>query len=119
MRTFLERLIGEAAKNQVIVNPENTLFDIKRLIGRRFSDPTVQNDMKYWPFKVVAGEGDKPRIEVEFRGERKLFSPEEISAMILSKMREIAEHYLAQTVRNAVITVPGKLQLLHVPLRTR
>eukprot|EP00029_Vermamoeba_vermiformis_P014069 TRINITY_DN90_c0_g1_i1.p1 TRINITY_DN90_c0_g1~~TRINITY_DN90_c0_g1_i1.p1 ORF type:complete len:652 (-),score=270.03 TRINITY_DN90_c0_g1_i1:119-2074(-) len=105
--TDSERLIGEAAQNQVIVNPENTLFDIKRLIGRKFNDPTVQEDMKYWPFKVIAGEHDRPLVQAEFRGERKLFSAEEISAMILSQMREIAEHYLGQTVRNAVITVPA------------
>ncbi len=91
----------------MIVNPENTLFDIKRLIGRKFNDPTVQEDMKFWPFKVVAGEHDRALVQVEFRGEKKLFSAEEISAMILSQMREIAEHYLGVTVRNAVITVPG------------
>ncbi|XP_030546972.2 heat shock 70 kDa protein [Rhodamnia argentea] len=105
--TDTERLIGDAAKNQVAMNPHNTVFDAKRLIGRRFSDPTVQSDMQHWPFKVVAGPGDKPTIVVNYKGEEKQFAPEEISSMVLTKMKEIAEAYLGQTVKNAVITVPA------------
>ncbi|KAJ7540208.1 hypothetical protein O6H91_10G005300 [Diphasiastrum complanatum] len=105
--TDTERLIGDAAKNQVAMNPENTVFDVKRLIGRRFSDPTVQNDMKLWPFKVVPGPGDKPLIVVRYKGEEKKFTPEEISAMILGYMKEISEAYLGKTVKDAVITVPA------------
>lgn len=105
--TDTERLIGDAAKNQVAMNPENTVFDAKRLIGRRYSDPSVQADMKLWPFKVVPGPGDKPMIVVRYKGEVKQFSPEEISSMVLIKMREIAEAYLGQQIKNAVITVPA------------
>eukprot|EP00026_Physarum_polycephalum_P004560 Phypoly_transcript_04582.p2 GENE.Phypoly_transcript_04582~~Phypoly_transcript_04582.p2 ORF type:complete len:685 (+),score=161.92 Phypoly_transcript_04582:63-2057(+) len=105
--TDQERLIGDAAKNQVALNPENTVFDAKRLIGRRFSDPVCQDDMKHWPFKVIAKEGDKPHIRVTFKGEQKDFSPEEISAMVLIKMKETAEAFLGATVTNAVITVPA------------
>jgi heat shock protein 1/8 len=105
--TDTERLIGDAAKNQVAMNPQNTVFDAKRLIGRRFSDLSVQNDMKLWPFKLVPGPGDKPMIVVRYKGEEKQFSPEEISAMILTKMREIAEAFLGQTINNAVVTVPA------------
>ena len=105
--TDTERLIGDAAKNQVAMNPQNTVFDAKRLIGRRFSDPSVQNDMKLWPFKVFAGPGDKPMIEVQYKGEKKQFSPEEISSMVLIKMREIAEAFLGHSVKNAVVTVPA------------
>ncbi|KAK6911092.1 Heat shock protein 70 family [Dillenia turbinata] len=105
--TDTERLIGDAAKNQVAMNPQNTVFDAKRLIGRRFSDPSVQKDMKLWPFKVIPGPGDKPMIVVHYKGEEKQFSPEEISSMVLTKMKEIAESYLGQTVKNAVITVPA------------
>ncbi|KAJ4848636.1 70-kilodalton heat shock protein [Turnera subulata] len=105
--TDTERLIGDAAKNQVAMNPQNTVFDAKRLIGRRFSDPSVQADMKHWPFKVVAGPGDKPMIVVKYKGEEKQFAPEEISSMVLTKMREIAEAYLGQPIKNAVVTVPA------------
>ncbi|KAJ5726534.1 Heat shock 70 kDa protein [Penicillium malachiteum] len=104
--TDSERLIGDAAKNQVAMNPHNTVFDAKRLIGRRFADAEVQADMKHWPFKIV-DKATKPIIEVEFKGEAKQFTPEEISAMILVKMRETAEAYLGGTVNNAVITVPA------------
>lgn len=104
--TDTERLIGDAAKNQVAMNPHNTVFDAKRLIGRRFADAEVQADMKHWPFKVVDKAG-KPVIEVEFKGEIKQFTPEEISSMVLTKMRETAESYLGGTVNNAVITVPA------------
>ncbi|XP_030546973.1 heat shock 70 kDa protein-like [Rhodamnia argentea] len=105
--TDTERLVGEAAKNQVATNPHNTVFDAKRLIGRRFSDPSVQSDMKHWPFKVVPGPGDKPMIVVRYKGEEKQFSPEEISSMVLSKMREYAEAFLGHPINNAVITVPA------------
>uniref|UniRef100_A0A6G1SNR4 Heat shock cognate protein n=1 Tax=Aceria tosichella TaxID=561515 RepID=A0A6G1SNR4_9ACAR len=104
--TDTERLIGDAAKNQVAMNPQNTVFDAKRLIGRRFDDSTVQQDMKLWPFKVVA-DGTKPKIQVEFKGEVKNFFPEEISSMVLTKMKETAEAYLGKTVSNAVVTVPA------------
>jgi L1 cell adhesion molecule like protein len=105
--TNTERLIGDAAKNQVAMNPENTIFDAKRLIGRKFSDPTVQSDMKHWPFKVVSRQGDKPFIQVSHKGEIKEFSPEEISSMVLVKMKETAEAYLGESVHSAVITVPA------------
>lgn len=105
--TDTERLIGDAAKNQVAMNPASTVFDAKRLIGRRFSDPTVQSDMKLWPFKVIPGPGDKPMIVVTSKGEEKQFTPEEISSMVLTKMREIAEAFLGHKVNNAVITVPA------------
>src|ERR1700761_4229013 len=86
--TDTERLIGDAAKNQVAMNPENTVFDAKRLIGRNFTDSTVQGDLKHWPFKVVAKQGDKPYVSVNYKGEVKEFSPEEISSMVLIKMKE-------------------------------
>jgi heat shock protein 1/8 len=104
--TDTERLIGDAAKNQVAMNPHNTVFDAKRLIGRRFNDPEVQSDMKHWPFKVIDNDG-KPVIQVEFKGEKKTFTPEEISSMILTKMKEVAEAYLGSKVDSAVITVPA------------
>ncbi|KAF7124214.1 hypothetical protein RHSIM_Rhsim12G0185700 [Rhododendron simsii] len=105
--TDTERLIGDAAKNQVAMNPQNTVFDAKRLIGRRFSDPSIQADMKLWPFKVIPGPGDKPMIVVNYKGEEKRFSAEEISSMVLVKMREIAEAFLGQKIQNAVVTVPA------------
>ncbi|XP_065870470.1 heat shock cognate 70 kDa protein-like [Euphorbia lathyris] len=105
--TDTERLIGDAAKYQVDMNPINTVFDAKRLIGRKYSDATVQSDMMLWPFTVVAGPGDKPMIVVTYKGEEKQLSAEEISSMVLIKMREIAEAYLGTTVRNAVVTVPA------------
>ncbi|KAI8684571.1 hypothetical protein NCS57_00123500 [Fusarium keratoplasticum] len=104
--TDTERLIGDAAKNQVAMNPQNTVFDAKRLIGRKFADPEVQADMKHFPFKII-DKGGKPIIEVEFKGEQKTFTPEEISSMVLTKMRETAESYLGETVNNAVVTVPA------------
>jgi len=104
--TDTERLIGDAAKNQVALNPSNTVFDAKRLIGRRFDDPSVQSDMKYWPFDIKNDAG-KPRIQVEYKGETKTFFPEEVSSMILTKMKETAEAYLGKNVQNAVITVPA------------
>ncbi|CAI0420933.1 unnamed protein product [Linum tenue] len=98
--TDTERLIGDAAKNQVAMNPHNTVFDAKRLIGRKFSDPSVQAD-------VVPGDGGNPMIVVQYKGEEKQFAPEEISSMVLVKMREIAEAFLGQNIKNAVVTVPA------------
>ncbi|KAI8083807.1 hsp71-like protein [Thamnidium elegans] len=88
------------------MNPHNTVFDAKRMIGRRFADAEIQADMKHWPFKVIDKEG-KPNIEVEFKGEKKTFTPEEISSMILVKMKETSEAYLGGTIDSAVITVPA------------
>ena len=105
--TDSERLIGEAAKNQAASNPTNTVFDAKRMIGRKFSDPTVQADMKHWPFKVKSASGDKCEIEVEYKNERKSFTPEEISSMVLTKMKQTAEAFLGTEVKQAVITVPA------------
>jgi L1 cell adhesion molecule like protein len=105
--TETERLIGDAAKSQAAMNAENTVFDAKRLIGRKFSDPGVQSDMKHWPFTVKSGTGGTPIIEVEYKGEKKDFKAEEISSMVLSKMKEIAEAYLGKEVKNAVVTVPA------------
>ncbi|XP_033162286.1 heat shock 70 kDa protein cognate 4 [Drosophila mauritiana] len=104
--TDTERLIGDAAKNQVAMNPTQTIFDAKRLIGRKFDDAAVQSDMKHWPFEVVSADG-KPKIEVTYKDEKKTFFPEEISSMVLTKMKETAEAYLGKTVTNAVITVPA------------
>ncbi|CAK5090616.1 unnamed protein product [Meloidogyne enterolobii] len=101
-----ERLIGDAAKNQLTLNPENTIFDAKRLIGREFTDKTVQDDMKLWPFGV-ADKANKPHIKANVNGEIKQFAPEEISAMVLGKMKEIAEAYLGHEVTHAVVTVPA------------
>merc|ERR1712227_938405 len=105
--TDTERLIGDAAKNQVAMNPSNTIFDAKRLIGRKFDDATVQKDIKLWPFKVIKDSGNKPKMEVEHKYESKTFTPEEISAMILTKMKETAEAHLGQKVTDAVVTVPA------------
>ena len=101
-----ERLIGEAAKNQATVNPENTIFDIKRLIGRKFTDKEVQFDKERLPYTVINVD-TKPYVQVLVKGEAKQFSPEEVSAMILVKMKEIAEAYLGKKVKNAVVTVPA------------
>ncbi|PLW26575.1 hypothetical protein PCANC_25425 [Puccinia coronata f. sp. avenae] len=101
-----ERLIGDAAKHQVAMNPHHTVFDAKRLIGRKFDDAEVQSDMQHWPFKVISKDG-KPVISVEYRGETKEFTPQEISSMVLLKMKETAEAYLGKTVANAVVTVPA------------
>uniref|UniRef100_A0A4W3JKN4 Heat shock cognate 71 kDa protein-like n=1 Tax=Callorhinchus milii TaxID=7868 RepID=A0A4W3JKN4_CALMI len=98
--TDTERLIGDAAKNQVAMNPQNTIFDAKRLIGRKYNDATVQSDMKYWPFQVV-NEGTKPKVQVLYKGESKTFYAEEISSMVLIKMKEIAEAYLGKSINNA------------------
>jgi heat shock protein 1/8 len=99
-------MIGDAAKNQAAMNLPNTVFDARRLIGRRLSDSVVQADIKHWPFKVI-DIMDKPHILVAYKGETKVFAPEEISSMILVKMREAAEAFLGTTVPNAVITVPA------------
>jgi len=107
--TDTERLIGDAAKNQVAMNPKNTVFDAKRLIGRKFSDAIVQSDIAHWPFTVKADASDKPVIEVGYKGESKVFAPEEISSMVLLKMKETAQAYIGndRTVKRAVITVPA------------
>ncbi len=105
--TDTERLIGDAAKNQVAMNPTNTIFDAKRLIGRKFNDSTVQKDMKHWSFKVVEKDGGKPKFSVEYKNEDKTFTPEEISSMVLTKMKETAEAYLGSKVTDAVVTVPA------------
>jgi len=104
--TDTERLIGDAAKNQVAINPTNTVFDAKRLIGRDFDDKNVQSDMKHWPFTVISV-GGKPKLEVEYKNEKKTFTPEEISSMVLTKMKETAEGYLGHDVKDAVVTVPA------------
>ncbi|KEY70720.1 hypothetical protein S7711_03218 [Stachybotrys chartarum IBT 7711] len=101
-----ERLVGDSAKNQAAANPHNTIFDIKRLIGRKFSEKDVQADIKHFPYKVISKD-DKPLVQVEVSGERKNFTPEEISAMILGKMKEVAESYLGKKVTHAVVTVPA------------
>jgi L1 cell adhesion molecule like protein len=101
-----ERLIGDAAKQLAATNTTNTVFDAKRLIGRKFTDPVIQADMKHWPFGVIDKDG-KPIIEVDFKGERKQFLPEEISAMVLTKLKQTAESYLGTPVSSAVITVPA------------
>jgi L1 cell adhesion molecule like protein len=101
-----ERLIGDAAKNQASSNPTNTVFDAKRMLGRKFDDPHIQRDIKNWPFKVV-NKLDKPMIQANYKTELKTFSPEEISSMVLIKMKEVAESYLGHDVKDAVVTVPA------------
>jgi heat shock 70kDa protein 1/2/6/8 len=101
--TDTERLIGDAAKNQVAMNPNNTIFDAKRLIGRKFDDQTVQRDIKHWPFTVINDNG-KPKIQVEYKCETKSFYAEEVSSMVLTKMKETAEAYLGMSVNDAVVT---------------
>lgn len=104
--TDTERLIGDAAKSQVAMNPSNTIFDAKRLIGRKFDDQQIQTDIPHWPFKVT-NNNNKPKLNVEYKGEEKSFLPEEISSMVLTKMKETAESYLGEKVTDAVITVPA------------
>lgn len=104
--TDTERLIGDSAKNQASINPTNTLFDAKRLIGRKFNDSTVQNDLKHWPFKVIEKNG-KIYMKATYKGEEKEFLPEEISSMVLSKMKEVAESFIGEPVYDAVITCPA------------
>lgn len=101
-----ERLIGDAAKSAIASNPTNTVYDAKRLMGKKFSDPKLQSIMKHFAYKIV-NDIDAPKIEVEFRGETKQYFPEEIGSMILGKMKEIAEAYIGEKVTDAVITVPA------------
>lgn len=102
-----ERLIGQAAKNQSSRNPTNTIFDAKRLIGRKFTDPVVKADMKLWPFTVKEGSAGRPVVEVQFKGEQRQFFPEEVSSMVLGKMKQVAEAYIGEPVKDAVVTVPA------------
>jgi len=104
--TESERLIGDAAKNQAAMNPRQTVFDAKRLIGRRFDDPDVKKDMQHWPFTVIDKDGS-PYIQVEYLGETKQFAPQEISSMVLLKMKEVAEAKIGKEVKKAVVTVPA------------
>merc|ERR1712225_123290 len=104
--TDTERLIGDAAKNQCAMNPINTIFDAKRLIGRKFNDPVVQSDMKHWPFKIV-NDGDTPKIQVQYKGEEKTFAAEEVSSMVLTKMKETAEAFTGKDIKDVVVTVPA------------
>merc|ERR1712004_303093 len=101
-----ERLVGDAAKNQLTSNPENTVFDAKRLIGRDWTDKAVQSDMKYFPFKLI-NKNDKPHVQVDTKDGEKVFAAEEISSMVLQKMKEVAEAFLGQKVTHAVVTVPA------------
>lgn len=105
--TDTERLIGDAAKNQAAMNPKNTVYDAKRLIGRKIDDEVVQKDMKLWSFNVVADADKKPKIQVDYKGQKESFHPEEISAAVLQKMKETAESYLGHPVTKAVVTVPA------------
>lgn len=105
--TETERLIGDAAKNQSAMNPKNTVYDAKRLIGRKYSDKIVQDDIKLWPFEVKNDGSDKPQILVNYKTEEKKYYAEEISAMLLTKLKEDAEAYLGESVKDAVITVPA------------
>ena len=100
--TETERLIGDGAKNQSSMNPENTIFDAKRLIGRKYDDPSVQSDIKHYPFEVIS-DNNKPQIQAKYKNELKSFQPEEISSMILTKMKETAESYIGKEVTDAVI----------------
>ena len=102
-----ERLIGDAAKNQASMNPKNTVHDAKRLVGRNFNDEHVQSDKKLWTFDVEDDGKNKPKISVDYKGERKSYYPEEVSSMVLVKMKEVAETYLGKEVKDAVITVPA------------
>ncbi|KAL9680120.1 hypothetical protein QQ045_017997 [Rhodiola kirilowii] len=105
--TDSERLIGVAAMDQAAMNPTNTVFDSKRLLGRNFTDNVVQNDMTLWPFNIILGPANKPMIVVDYKGDKRQFAPEEISSMILYKMRQIAEAYLGSTISNVVVSVPA------------
>merc|ERR1712017_43515 len=104
--TDTERLIGDAAKNQCAMNPTNTIFDAKRLIGRKFNDPVVQSDMKHWPFKLVDDKGT-PKLQVTYKGEEKTFAAEEVSSMVLTKMKETAEAFTGKDIKDVVVTVPA------------
>lgn len=103
-----ERLVGDAAKNQATINPENTVFDVKRLIGRLYSDESVQSDKKLVPYKIVSDKNNKPMIQIKQQGDKLVtFTPEEVSAMVLQKMKQTAEKYLGKEIKNAVVTVPA------------
>lgn len=102
-----EKLVGESAKNQYSMNIDNTVFDAKRLMGYKFSDPVLQKELKHLPYKVKPNSSDIPTIHVQYKGEDKQFTPQEISAFILEKMKQTAEAYLGKEVKNAVITVPA------------
>jgi L1 cell adhesion molecule like protein len=102
-----ERIVGEAAKSSSATNPKNTVFDAKRLIGRTFDDPIVQRDIDNWPFKVINDGKNRPQIVVEHKGETKNYYAEEISAMVLQKLKTMAESYLGVEITDAVITVPA------------
>ena len=102
-----ERIVGEAAKSMSATNPTNTVFDAKRLIGRPFDDVEVQKMMVNWPYKVVNDGNNRPQIVVDFKGETKKYYPEEISAMVLQKLKGMAESYLGVEVKDAVVTVPA------------
>ena len=105
--TDTERLVGDGAKNQLEENPVNTIYAIKRLIGRKINDASVKKDSKMLSYKVVPGKDGSPSVQVDYKGEKKTYTPEEVSAMVLSKMKEVAETYLGKTVKNAVVTVPA------------
>lgn len=105
--TAEERLVGDGAKGQAAANPKNTVYEAKRLIGRRFDEPSVQKDIQQFSYNVVRGAHDKPEIEVDFKGETKRYRPEEIGAAVLQKMKATAEQYLGKPVKDAVITVPA------------
>ena len=105
--TNKERLIGDAAKNQIVKNYKNTVYDAKRLIGRLYNDKEVQEDMKLWPFKVKDDGNNRPLIEVEYLNEKKGFYPEKISSIILKYLKKISEDYIGKEVKNAIITVPA------------
>lgn len=102
-----EKLVGDAAKSQSTMNPKNTVYDAKRLIGRKFSDPTVQADDKLWSFKVTGDKNDKPMINVTYKNEEKQFHPEEISAMVINRLKETTEAYLGHPLKNVVLSVPA------------
>eukprot|EP01155_Anaeramoeba_flamelloides_P044145 Anaeramoba_flamelloidesc37873_g2_i1.p1 GENE.c37873_g2_i1~~c37873_g2_i1.p1 ORF type:complete len:191 (+),score=31.26 c37873_g2_i1:70-642(+) len=102
-----ERLIGESSLSQMGWNPKNTIYDVKRIIGRKFSDQSLQDDLVKWSFKVFSKTGDKTTIQVQFKNKTVEFAPEEISAMILSKMKETAENFLGNKIQKAVVTVPA------------
>lgn len=104
--TESERLVGEGAKNQAAMNPKNTIYDVKRIIGRRFDDSVVQNEIANLPYKII-NKDNKPYIQVEYEGQTKEYAPEQISAMVLQHMKTIAENYLGEKVENAVVTVPA------------
>lgn len=105
--TQTERLIGDAAKNQAAMNPKNTVYDAKRMIGRKFDDPVVQADRKFWSYDVVCDNDNRPKIKVDYKDVEQTFHPEEISAMVLGEMKRIAEEYLGEPVKDAVVTVPA------------